>query len=125
MAYSAPTSADLKARYPAFASADDATVALWLAEAAVDCATFPDVVRARAEMAYAAHRLIEVGAVEGAIPAGVTSFKSGTFSATVADGAAARTGFATTVYGQEFITLRRRAFAGPRLAWTPPAGMDC
>ncbi|NBC37358.1 DUF4054 domain-containing protein [Novosphingobium sp. FSY-8] len=106
-------------------AASDEAVTLWLAEAAVDCATFPEAIRARAEMAYAAHRLVEVGVVAGAVPAGVTSFKSGTFSATVADAAASRTGFAATAYGQEFITLRRRAFAGPRLAWTPPAGMDC
>lgn len=120
MAYIAPTPAALKARYPAFAAADNGVVQTWLDEAAEECATFPDTIRARAEMAYAAHRMVEVGVIEGAVPAGVTQFKSGTFSASVSDAVAARTGLDTTVYGQELKELRKRAFAGPRLAWSPP-----
>lgn len=119
MAYIAPTPAALKARYPAFAAADNGVVQTWLDEAAEECATFPDTIRARAEMAYAAHRMVEVGVIEGAVPAGVTQFKSGTFAVSVSDVAAARVGYAATVYGQEFSQLARRAFAGPRMAWTP------
>lgn len=120
MAYTAPTPANLKARYPAFAAVDDAIVQTWLEEGAADCATFPETMRARAEMAYAAHRMAELGLVEAALPAGVTAFKSGTFSASVSDAVAARTGLDTTIYGQELKDLRRRAFAGPRMAWSPP-----
>ena len=73
---------------------------------------------------YAAHRLAELGIGGGAVPQGVTSFKSGTFSATVSDAVAGLTGFDATVYGREFVALRRAAFAGPRMAWTPPTAMD-
>lgn len=119
MAYTAPTAATLKARYPAFATVADATVDYWLAEAGEDCAGWSDSLRARGEMALAAHRMAELGIVTGAPPAGVTSFKSGTFSATVSDGVALRTGYESTVYGREFRQLARNLFGGPRLAWQP------
>jgi hypothetical protein len=121
MAYTAPTAANLKAKYPAFAAVIDGTITPWLTEAAAECATFIEADRARAEMAYAAHRMTELGIGATAVPAGVTSFKSGTFSATVSDSIAGATGFDATVYGREFKLLRRRSFAGPRMAWTPPA----
>ncbi len=124
MAYTAPTAYDLKVRYPAFVDLDDAPITYWLAEAAEDCALFPETTRARAEMAWTAHRLAEQGLGAGAVPQGVTSFKSGTFSATVSDAVAGLTGFDATVYGREFVALRRAAFAGPRMAWTPPTAMD-
>ncbi len=119
MAYTPATSADLKAKYPAFAAVADATVDIWLAEAVTECAGFIEADRARAEMAYAAHKMALAGLGAGAIPAGVTEFRSGTFSAKVADATASRTGFTATVYGREFMALRRRSFAGPRLAWVP------
>lgn len=121
MPYTAPTAATLKARYPAFAAVADATVDYWLAEAAEDCASWPESLRARGEMALAAHKMAELGIVAGAVPAGVTSFKSGTFSASVADGVASRTGYNATVYGREFSQLARNLFGGPRLAWQPSA----
>lgn len=120
MAYSAPTPADLKARYPAFADVPDATVQLWLDDAAVDCALWPDDARARAELTYTAHKLALLGQGAGAVPLGLTSFKSGTFAATVSDGLASLTGFSATVYGREFIAMRRVYFGGPVMAWTPP-----
>jgi hypothetical protein len=119
MAYTAPTADDLKARYPAFAAVDEETIELWLDEAATECASWLVGTRARAEMAYVAHRLVESGVVEEGTTMGVTSFRSGDFSATVGDAVASRTGFDSTVYGREFMALRRRNFAGPRLAWTP------
>ena len=120
MSYTAPTASDLKTRYPAFSGVADATVTYWLAEAAQDCALFPEALRARAEMAYAAHKLVEVGAIAGTIPQGLTQFKSGTFSATVASELASLTGFDATVYGREFTAMRRAAFSGPIMAWNPP-----
>jgi hypothetical protein len=121
MAYISPTSATLKARYPAFVTVADATVETWLAEAAEDCANWSESLRARGEMALAAHKMAELGIVTGLIPAGVTSFKSGTFSATVSDKAASASGYDATVYGREFKQLARALFGGPRLAWSPPA----
>lgn len=121
MAYTAPTAATLKARYPAFASVPDTTVDYWLTEAAEDCANWADSIRARGELALAAHRMAELGVVTGTIPTGVTSFKSGTFSASVSDNVASRTGYDATVYGREFKQLARSLFSGPRLAWSPPS----
>ena len=123
MAYTTPTAADLKARYPAFADVLDATVELWIAEAEDETITWPADVRARAVMAYAAHKLNEYGLGAGATPQGVNSFKSGTFSATLSDAQASRTGFAASVYGREYQMLQRRYFGGPRLAWTPPTNV--
>lgn len=124
MAYTAPTPDDLKARYPAFAEVDDAAIDRWLDEAAGECASWAEATRARAELAYAAHRLVETGALASAVPAGLTSFRSGDFAASVDAAVASRTGFAATPYGREFLALQRRNFAGPRLAWTPRAGAD-
>ena len=109
------------ARYGSFASVADATVQIWLDEAQTETATWSDATRTRGVMLYAAHRLAEQGLGKGAIPAGVTSFKSGTFSASMSDSIAGRTGFEATVYGREYLALARRQFAGPRLAWEPPA----
>jgi hypothetical protein len=126
MAYSAPTPANLKARYPAFAAVADATVQVWLDDAArYTDATWPDLDRAAGVMAHAAHKLAELGAGQTAIPMGLTSFKSGTFSASVSDKTASATGFDATAYGREFVAIRDRLFRGPRLAWTPPARDAC
>ena len=124
MAYTKPTAANLKARFPAFAAVADATVGYWIDEGDAETASWPDTGRGKAVMAYAAHRLAELGIGAAAVPVGVSSFKSGTFSATVSDAVAGLTGFDATVYGREFVTLRRVAFAGPRMAWTPPTAMD-
>lgn len=110
-----------RARYSSFAAVADATVQIWLDEAQTETATWSDATRTRGVMLYAAHRLAEQGLGKGAIPAGVTSFKSGTFSASMSESIAGRTGFDATVYGREYLALARRQFAGPRLAWEPPA----
>ncbi len=120
MPYSKPTTSDFKTRYPAFAAVAYASVSYWLDEGDSETATWPDDIRARAVMAYAAHKLTETGALTGTVPQGLTSFKSGTFSATVSDSLASLTGFDATVYGREFIALRRTAFSGPIMAWNPP-----
>lgn len=108
-------------RYSAFATTDDGTIGYWLADAAVAVDdSWPELRRDPAKLALAAHML---AANSSEIPAGVTSFKSGTFSATFADAAANRTGLEATIYGREFLSLRRLSFAGPRLAWDPPASV--
>lgn len=109
-----------RARYPAFAAVGDATVQVWLDEGFSEVISWAGADQPRAAMAYAAHKLaVQVGAV----PEGVTSFKSGTFSASFSDAQASRTGFAATIYGREYLDLARRNFAGPRLAWMPPASV--
>lgn len=119
MAYTAPTTNNLAMRYPAFAAVENDVIQTWLDDAAIECAAFPADIRARAEMAFAAHKMAEVGAID-IIPVGVTNFKSGDFSASVDSSVAARTGYAATVYGREFMQLQRRHFAGPIMAWTAP-----
>lgn len=113
---------DFRARYPAFAAISDGVVDAWLAEGEAETEAWSEATQDRGSMAYAAHRMAEQGLGTGAAaPAGVTSFKSGTFSAQVSETVASRTGYSATAYGREFIELARRNFAGPRLAWTPPA----
>lgn len=107
-----------RVRYANFAAVDDGTVGYWLAEGAKRVASWSETSRENASLLFAAHSLSSQGLGAGAIPAGVTSFKSGTFSATVSDGLASKTGLSATIYGREFLALARQ-FAGPRLAWTP------
>jgi len=116
-----PTIEEFRARFPEFADVEDTTVLLWLIEGAEEGAAWSEATRDRGAMLYAAHWLVERGHGTGGIPAGVTSFKSGTFSATMNDAAASRVGFNSTSYGREYLRLMRRNFAGPRLAWNPPA----
>lgn len=117
--------ADFRLRYPAFAAVDDGLISFQLVKAVDLVGTnWPASIQTNARLSYAAHRLAENGALPSAIPMGVTSFRSGSFSASVSDGIASLTGLESTVYGREYLILRRRAFAGPRLAWTPPTAID-
>jgi hypothetical protein len=115
--------ATFRMRYPAFAAVPDATVTLWLDEGTLETASWSDGLQGRGTMLYAAHKLAESGQGKGAIASGITSFKSGTFSASLSDAAAARTGLSATIYGREYLDLVRRQFTGPRLAWTPPTSV--
>ena len=109
-------------RYPAFSAISDGVISYRLFDAGLEIgANWPESDAMSARVALAAHKLAEAGAVAGAIPPGVTSFRSGSFSATVSDAMASMTGLNATVYGREFLALRRRAFAGPRLSWMPTA----
>lgn len=116
MSYEKPTLSDFLTRFPVFAEVGDDTVSAWLDDGDAETAAWPDDHRAKAVMLYAAHNL----AVQqkGAIPVGITSFKSGTFSATVSSEQAARTGLSSTEFGRAYLDLMRRYFAGPRMAWS-------
>jgi hypothetical protein len=128
MAYNEPTPADLKARYPAFASVLDATVQTYLTDASgpggdVD-QSWPDGTYQRAVMAAAAHRMARAGVlassagVSGMAAAGVTDFKSGSFEASFsADAIKSQIagGWASTPYGQDYADLLRRFKGGPRV----------
>ena len=122
MAYSKPTLSEFRTKYPVFAAVADETVQAWIDEGDTETSQWSDADRARAVMLYAAHRMAEGGALSGGVAlAGVTSFRSGAFSAQVSDAAANRTGFEATVYGREFRALLRRNFAGVMTAWNAPA----
>jgi hypothetical protein len=122
MAYTPPTLSEFRVKYPAFAAVADETVQAWLDEGDTETSVWPDADRAKAVMLYAAHKLTESGALtSGQSLSGVTSFKSGTFSASLSDAAASRTGYDATAYGRDFLLLRRRNFTGMMPAWNPPA----
>ncbi|QTH19785.1 DUF4054 domain-containing protein [Rhizorhabdus wittichii] len=126
MAYTAPTPADLKMRYPAFAAVGDAVIQYWLDDAlrfVTDCWIEDD--RAAAMMAYAAHQMAMNGlggGIAGDLPAGLTRFRSGAMDVAFSDAAAARSaagGYGATRYGQEFALLQRRSKGGARLVGCP------
>lgn len=123
MPYTAPTPAELQARYPAFASVAEATIQVWLtdSERYVDTSWIEGDYQP-AIMAHAAHQmaLLSLGtqSASGAIPAGMTRWKSGVVDVTISEAAAsqsAKGGYSATVYGREYLMLRRRSFAGPRI----------
>lgn len=117
--------ATFRLAYPAFITVDDGKIGYWLAKAgAVVDASWPTAISPDARAAWAAHQLYMAGDLAGAIPAGLTSFKSGTFSANVDAGIASRVGLDASPYGREFMAMRRRSFAGPRMSWTPPATLS-
>lgn len=124
MPYTAPTPADLKARYAAFAGVADDTIAYWLADAQrfVDQSWIEGDYQP-ALIAYAAHRMTEesvAGLSSGgaSIPAGVTSFRSASVSVNFSEAAAtqqAEGGLKATRYGREYAELLARNKAGPRV----------
>jgi hypothetical protein len=133
MAYTAPTPAEMKARYTAFAAVADETVQLWLtdAESFVD-ESWIEADYAPAIMALAAHNMAMegLGATSGAaaLPAGVTRFKSGAMDVTVSEKAAsarASGGYQATRYGQAYARLLYKNHGGPRVvaAGTVPVGI--
>jgi hypothetical protein len=106
--------AKFRLRYPALSALADGAIGYWFGETVHITGNDP------ARLALAAHHA-SLGAPT-AIPAGVTSFRSGSFSATVSDSVAGRTGLSATIYGCEYLDLMR-GFAGPIMAWTPPTAV--
>lgn len=108
--------ASFRVRYPEFASVADATVEYWLTDAARYAPTSWGDDMDPARLAYAAHNLSLSGLGTGAaLPQGVTSFRSGSFSASLTDAQANATGYDATRYGREFVAIQRRNSAGPFL----------
>lgn len=122
MAYTAPTAADLKARYSAFAAVADDTVEYWLTDArTVVTSAWIEDDRAKAEMALAAHNMALDGlggSAAGGDLAGVTDFKSASFSVSFdaeTVRAAADGTYEATRYGKEYKCYLRRSMGGARL----------
>jgi hypothetical protein len=124
MAYSQPTAATLKLRFPAFAAVDDEVVEYWLEDARLIVTdSWSENDRAPAEMGLAAHNMAKQGLGTGSIGvgdmAGVTSFRSASYSVQFdasAVKAAATGGFGSTPYGADFaVYLRRNTDSGARL----------
>jgi hypothetical protein len=131
--YAKPNVQHLIMRYPAFADVEPTTIAYWLtdAERYVDT-TWSETDYAVALMAMAAHQMSARGlgttsAAIASLPAGVSSFKSAELSVTLSSAAAdgrATGALSSTIYGAEFIGLRRRNHAGPRVALPGTAPVD-
>lgn len=118
------TLAIFRLRYPAFAAVSDGLISYRLYEALeVVGDEWAEASRIPARTAWAAHALAEAGVLSAAVPAGLTSFRSGSFSATVSSEVASLTGFDATVYGREFLAMRKGQFGGPMMAWTPPTSL--
>jgi len=113
------TAADLKTRFPAFAAVADDTVNYWIADAENLVGTnWPDPDRDIGIVTLAAHNMASIGLGNGTAPQGVTSFKSGTFSVQMSDKAASATGYASTIYGRQYLDMCQRLFGGARLVRT-------
>lgn len=125
MAFTEPTPADLKTRYPAFADVADATVQTYLDDTATSVdGSWREADYIPAKVAKAAHEmaLAGIGArseVDGYAAAGLTSVKSGAFDVSFSAAKVARASGGTldaTPYGQAFRRILKRNKGGPRLA---------
>lgn len=125
MAYTVPTAADLKARYPAFAAIPDDTIDIYLTDAstlAVDT-SWSEASYAPAIAAYAAHKMALLGIgshgeAAGYARSGVNRIRTGNFEAQLSDTVVSRAAGGTlnaTPYGQAYQALLRREKGGPRV----------
>ena len=128
MAYTAPTPALFKARYPEFKDVSDEMIDLVLDESISDVGdSWLERDRARAQMLLAAHKLTLEGeptrSITGVGGAALGSIKrdkvgdvetefTGAGAGVIAS--ANSLGLTDTPYGMEFIRLRKRSFAGMR-----------
>lgn len=108
-----------RARFPAFIAVPDAAVEYWITDSErLVGANWPNPDHDIALVTLAAHELASQGLGQGTAPAGVTSFKSGTFSVTMSDRAASATGYSSTIYGRQYLAMCQRIFGGIRLVRT-------
>ncbi len=132
MAYSPVTATDLKTRFPAFATLDNATVELWLDDARIVVTdAWIEADRAPAESLLAAHYLTlnghgaSGGAVGNLAAMGVTDFKSASMSVSFDAGrvnSLVSGDYSATTYGAQFLVHLRRNRGGPRLIGGAHAG---
>jgi hypothetical protein len=115
MSYTAPTAADLKARFPAFSTVDDGVVTSALADAArkVD-ETWAEGDFAMARMLYAAHvmTLDGLGTSREAKLLGFKRIKVGTLELERGADGSVGGGLSSTTYGMRFAELARLNFGG-------------
>lgn len=114
MAYTVPTAAELKVRYVAFASVENATVDYWITDAQRFVGTdWIEGDYGPGLMALAAHNMALEGygtdaAAIASVPAGVTRMKSGSFEMGFTEAAAnarAAGSLESTRYGQKYAAL--------------------
>ncbi len=123
MPYTRLTLEQFKATYPAFSTLTEESYAAWATKAERRVGeNFGDEQQDATELLTA--HLLALNGIGGAPGAamlaatGATSFKSGTFQASVSDTVVAKRakgGYAATVWGQQFAEIQRRLFGGPCL----------
>ncbi len=130
MAYARLPLASFVGKYTAFTTLTETPYAAWATEAEAGITDRYGDSQQRATELLTAHYLALQGIGNGQTGSiavsGVTSFKSGTFSATISDKVAAERSrglLSATIYGQQLALIQRRLFGGPRLAWNPPASV--
>lgn len=125
MAYTEPTPADLKTRYPAFADVADATVQVYLDDTATSVdGSWAEGDYIPAKTAKAAHEMALAGIgvrseVDGWAQAGINRVRSGQLDVSFSDSKSARASggtLAATAYGQAYMRILKRNKGGPRLA---------
>lgn len=123
MTYARLSLADFQATYPAFSTLTEAPYAAWATKAEARVGERFGDDRQDATELLTAHLLalngIGLSAGSATLAAtGATSFKSGTFQATISDAVVskrAKGGFQATVWGQQYQEITRRLFGGPLL----------
>ena len=123
MTYARLSLADFKATYPAFSALEETPYAAWAGKAEARVTDSYGTEQQDATELLTAHYLallgIGMGAAGAIATSGATSFKSGTFQASISDQVAAQRakgGLNATIYGQQFAAIQRRLFGGPILA---------
>lgn len=141
MAYTEPTPADLKTRYPAFADVADATVQTYLDDTATSVdGSWREGDYIPAKVAKAAHEMALAGIgtrseVDTWAAAGLNKVKSGNLDVSFSDAKVARASAGTldaTAYGQAYKRILKRNKGGPRLVggrapacgWGPTAQLN-
>ena len=135
MALSPPDLAAFRARYPAFSAVADDTVTYWLTDSIrfVDESWPIEGDRDPAMMAHAAYEMVlrgspgvPGGAAGAAAAQGLTRWRSGSADLQFSDEAVKQAiagGYASNIYGQEYLDLLRRNKMG--LGVTAPGHVPC
>lgn len=115
--------AGFKALFPAFSTLTEPPYAAWATKAEAKVGeNYGDEQQDATEFLTAHYLALNgIGLAPGTdvlAATGATSFRSGTFSATIADAVVsqrAKGGYSATVWGQQFAEIQRRLFGGPVL----------
>lgn len=131
--FAKPSAAHFVMHYPDFADVPVSTIAYWLTDAERSVSqSWVESDYAAGLMALAAHNMALKGlgaaaAITSGIPAGITQMKSADLSLSF-DSATAKAkasgSFGATIYGEEYVRLRRRNLGGPRVMGTGTVPYD-
>ncbi len=122
MPYTRPPLQTFQALYPAFRSLTELEYDAWATKVEAKVNDRYSPLQQDATELLLAHYLtinsVGIGATSKMANEGATSFRDGSFSATISDDVVAarhKGGYGATVYGRQFADIQRRLFGGPRL----------